>query len=177
MDPERLNKWIAPLANIGVLLGLAVLIFEIRQNNELTMAQIEQSRSESFVQFQGEIASSDHVAPTLAKIQQLGTEYSDQPERDMAASERQRLAQFVFEKLDPVERQRANAIAMRAYWDIENLFFQYQRGLVSKSYWTNRIVPSIAVWGPRWKATNGGSLPLGRSEFNDEVERLLAANE
>ena len=41
--PERLNSWIALGANVGVLVGLALLVVEINQNNVLVRAQIEQS--------------------------------------------------------------------------------------------------------------------------------------
>ncbi len=50
MNSERLNTWLTLLANFGVIVGLGVLIYEVRQNNELTLAEIEQSRSEALLE-------------------------------------------------------------------------------------------------------------------------------
>ena len=64
-----------------------------------------------------------------------------------------------------------------SYWDFENLYFQYKRGLVSDDYWSERIAPSIFYNAPLWKAVTGGDPLYGRQEFNDEVERILNARE
>lgn len=177
MDSNRLNQWLTPLANIGVLLGLAVLIFEIRQNNELTMAQIEQSRSESNLEYLREGATNDHLPVLRAKIDALIDEYSDTPYHEMGVAEQQRLATYVLEQLDPIERQRALSMLGATYWDYENLYFQYRRGLVSEEYWNERIVPALRINAPRFKAAFGGDLPRGRQQFNDEIERILNAAE
>ena len=39
MDTDRLNRWLTLGANVGVLLGIAFLAIELRQNNELLAAQ------------------------------------------------------------------------------------------------------------------------------------------
>ena len=49
MDADNLNKWLTLVANIGVVIGLVLLIYEIRQNSELVRAQIHQARSDSKV--------------------------------------------------------------------------------------------------------------------------------
>ena len=73
-DSGRLNHWLALLANVAVLAGLAILIVEIRQTNELTKAQIEQSRTESFLGWRQELALNDHLAPLIVKVDQLYNE-------------------------------------------------------------------------------------------------------
>ena len=176
MDSDRLNKWLTPLANIGVLVGLAVLIFEIRQNNELTLAQIEQIRSESLLEWRQEQALNDHLAPVIAKGRQFISEFSDKPINEMGALEKQQAFAKSLEMFDPVERVRAEALLFRSFWDFETLYFQYKRGLVSESYWNERIVPGIIQDAPQWKAVTGGRL-LGRKEFRDEVERILSTAE
>ena len=178
MDSGRMNNWLTSLANIGVLVGLAVLIFEIRQNNELTLAQIEQSRSESLLQWRDERALNDHVAPIIAKGQQFMLEVSDKPLNEMSALEEQTALEKSLEMFDPVERERAEAILFRSFWDFETLYFQYKRGLVSDSYWNERIAPAIMGDVPQWRAVVGGQFEdLGRSEFRDEIERLLSTAE
>lgn len=39
MDSDKINKWLTLGANIGILVGLALVIFEIRQNSELLRLQ------------------------------------------------------------------------------------------------------------------------------------------
>jgi len=39
MDSERINRWLTLIANIGILIGVALLIFEIRQNSDLMRLQ------------------------------------------------------------------------------------------------------------------------------------------
>jgi len=165
------------LANIGVLVGLAVLIYEIRQTNELTMAQIEQSRSESFLNWRQELALNDHLAPLFAKADQLFVDTYGEYDDSISAAEYQEQFASVIEMLEPADQYRIVFASQRSYWDFENLYFQYRRGLVSENYWNERIVPAIVQDAPAWKAISDGNLLGGRKEFNDEVERILSAEE
>ena len=176
MDSGRLNFWLTSLANMGVLVGLAVLIMEIRQNNELTMAQIEQMRSEAFLSWRQEVALNDHLAPLLAKVNQLVSDMYGGPDDSVDAEGIQVWTANILDVLEPVDQIRLASYISRSYWDYENMYFQYQRGLVSEDYWSERIVPAIIGDAPEWKGVNGGRLPGGRKEFNDEVERLLSAD-
>ena len=177
MDSGRLNIWLASLANIGVLVGLAVLIMEIRQTNELTMAQIEQSRSEAFVNWSQEVALSDHLAPLMAKVNQQVIDMYGEFDVRVDAAKMQEAMASILDVLEPVDQIRLTSLVLRDYWDYENLYFQYRRNLVSEDYWSERVVPAIIGKAPQWKGVNGGNLPVGRSEFNDEVERLLSTDE
>ncbi|MDA9764858.1 MAG: hypothetical protein P8L44_04925 [Opitutales bacterium] len=47
MKTERLNSWLTLGANVGVLIGLILLVIEIRQNTNMIQAQMSQSRSET----------------------------------------------------------------------------------------------------------------------------------
>ena len=177
MDSDRLNSWLTSLANIGVLVGLAVLVLEIRQNNELTMAQIEQTRSDAFVSWQQELALSDHLAPLLAKTERLLIDTYGEPDDSVDAAMIQEWITNVLDILEPVDQIRLTSYVTRSYWDYENVYFQYRRGLVSEDYWSERVVPAIIRYAPHWKGVNRGSLPRGRNEFNDEVERILSADD
>ena len=96
LDSNQFNRWLTSLANVGVLVGLAVLIVEIRQNNELTMAQIEQSRSESFLEWAQEWVTNDHIAPLRAKMFKLLYENADKPINELGGAERARIGKLVF---------------------------------------------------------------------------------
>jgi len=175
---DQLSKWLTLLANIGVLAGLAILILEIRQNNDIAMAQIEQSRSESLTQWRRERVINDHIAPLIVKMRALGREYTDKFGRAVRPADYQRRTAYVLDKLeDPVDRYRAESWIMASFYDFETLFFQYKRGLVSQDYWEGRIVPAIIDDAPEWKAVREGDTLLGRKEFTDEVERILIAED
>ncbi len=177
LNTERLNKWLSPLANVGVVAGIVILVLEVRQTNELTMAQIEQSRSELFVQWHQQTTTNDYIAPLQAKIRQLRSEYPNGLDDNVGTQEIEKRVSTILAQLDPVEQIRAEAMVTRGYWDFEGLFFQYRRGLVSDSYWNKRIAPAIIGQAPVWKGALGGRLPGGRPEFNEEVERLLRSRD
>jgi hypothetical protein len=53
---ERLSQWLALGANIGVLLGLVVLIVEVRQNAALSRAAMEQQKNDFLAEIEFYIA-------------------------------------------------------------------------------------------------------------------------
>jgi hypothetical protein len=174
MNQNKINGWLTLVANIGVLVGLGILIFEINQSNSLALAQIEQIRSESLLQWRREWVTDDYIAPLLTKVDTI---LPDDELNQMSAFDQQKATAEMLDELDPVERTRMSIFIQTSYWDYENLYFQYKRGLVSDGYWRERIVPAILYSAPQWKAVTGGDLLYGRQEFNDEVERILNARE
>ena len=118
LDPQKLNNWLSLIANFGVLIGILILVVEIRQNSELTLVQIEQQRSDAYVAWQREIASGDHAAPLFAKLTAL-LDKVDPSEI------------FEHEDFSPEERERLASVVLARFYDYENLFAQYQRSVLS----------------------------------------------
>ena len=54
---DRTNRWLTLAANVGVLLGLIVLIFEVRQNAALTRLSQETGRAAMFAQIELSLAT------------------------------------------------------------------------------------------------------------------------
>ena len=54
---DRFNRWLALGANLGVVLGLVILIIEVRQNAELTRAAMETQKNTALAQIELSIAS------------------------------------------------------------------------------------------------------------------------
>jgi hypothetical protein len=77
MNAEKLNAWLSLGANVGVVIGLVLLIFEISQNTEMMQAQINQSRTDTALSEQQAVYTSDHVPSMLVKIDR-GEELSDE---------------------------------------------------------------------------------------------------
>lgn len=68
MDVDRLNKWLTLLANIGVVAGIVFLAFEIRQNNELLLAQGRAIGEENRMRIEIEIMQNAELRETLVKL-------------------------------------------------------------------------------------------------------------
>ncbi len=77
MNAEKLNAWLSLGANVGVVIGLVLLIFEISQNTEMMQAQINQSRTDTALSEQQAVYTSDHVPALLARIDR-GEQLSDE---------------------------------------------------------------------------------------------------
>ncbi len=155
MNADTVNKWLTLAANIGVLIGLLLLILELRQNTELTRVQITQMRSDSLVQRRFAQADTDHMAPMIARLGSLGW-----PQRVVPR-----------EELSPVEVVRLEEWLAAMAFDYESLFYQREQGFIDHAYWEERVVPSLRMFGPYFKEY---VVNMGRSEFEAEVDRLLA---
>lgn len=77
MDSNDMNKWLMLAANIGVLLGLALVIYEIRQNSDLMRIQISQARADAAMVSNQQTFESAYIPTILVTIQQ-GGELSDE---------------------------------------------------------------------------------------------------
>ena len=49
VNTDNLNRWLSLGANVAVVIGIVFLAIEIRQNTEMTRAQITQSRAETSI--------------------------------------------------------------------------------------------------------------------------------
>ena len=70
MDTEKLNRWLALAANIGVLIGLILLVYEVRQNSGLMRAQISMERTNTNMQILTDIANGGELLPIDVKLQE-----------------------------------------------------------------------------------------------------------
>ncbi len=77
MIADKVNTWLSLGANIGVVIGLMLLIVEIGQNTEMMRAQINQSRTDTALYQQYSMSDTDYVAPIIAKIKR-GEQLSDE---------------------------------------------------------------------------------------------------
>lgn len=68
MDNEKLNSWLSLGANIGVVVGLILLIIEINQNTAMMQSQIHQSRTDTALSEQQANYNSDYMPDIIVKI-------------------------------------------------------------------------------------------------------------
>jgi len=70
MDTEKLNRWLALAANIGMLIGLVLLVYEVRQNSDLMRAQISMERTNTTMQLLTDVANGGELLPIDVKLQE-----------------------------------------------------------------------------------------------------------
>lgn len=57
MNLDKLNKWLTLSANIGVVLGLLILVVEVRQNASLTRVALETAKNDQLADIELSLAS------------------------------------------------------------------------------------------------------------------------
>lgn len=108
MNTKNLNRWLTFGANLGVLIGLIVLIYEVRQNTAMMEAQINQQRTDTALSEQQSNYNSDHMPAIRLKI--LNNE-------DLSDEERFRYSNW-----------------MRAFnRNMDNQLWQYNRGFLGEN--------------------------------------------
>ena len=104
MDSDRLNRWLTLVANIGVLIGIILLLVELAQNREMMRAQTRHDMAMGIVEMQHAAAEDEQLADIMR--------------RSLAG-----------EELTPTERfrHRLRLNALLRYW--EDVHYQYRLGL------------------------------------------------
>ena len=64
----HINNWLTLIANIGVILGLILVAYEVRQNSELMRVQINQARADSAMVNNEQSFNSSFIPPILVKV-------------------------------------------------------------------------------------------------------------
>ena len=107
MKSDKINRWLTLAANIGVLVGIVVLIVEIGQNTELMRAQMVQARADLLAaQFDAQI-NADFWPEIAAK-------------RRAASSDDEWI-----ESLSPPDYERVVMIYLKDVNYLQHLFYQY----------------------------------------------------
>lgn len=104
MEPDRLTRWLTIGANLGVLVGLILLVFELAQNRDMMRAQVRHELAMGIVDLLQTPADNEQLANVL---------YRGISGETLTATE-----MFQFE-------MRTNALFR--YW--ENVHYQYRVGL------------------------------------------------
>jgi len=76
MDAEKLNKWLGLIANLGVIVGIAFLVLEIRQSNRIAIASNEIAVRQGWAGINEAIVSNMQLAELLAKARSPDAEFT-----------------------------------------------------------------------------------------------------
>jgi hypothetical protein len=141
---ETANRWVSLLANFGVLVGIAVLAVEIRQNTIALKAGAYQARSDALHDLSMRVAESEVLATLEANLLVRRTDCPDFEENcDL-------IDDAYFQSLSSTERQQFKRYLTAHYFRLENLVFQYGQGVLTDEYHDKAVVPTIRYYIPLW---------------------------
>ena len=153
MDSDRLNRWLTLGANVGVLIGLIILIVEIGQNTDIMRAQMAQSRADNLISSMEDRIHSDHWPAISAKLRVDG---EFRPDR--------------LSDLSPEERERVFYYYLREMNDLRAQFLQLQAGYLPRDLWDtssrNQVIRTL-----RFAAAFKRPCSSDR-DFVDELNRI-----
>ena len=109
MDSENLNRWLSLLANIGVVVGIFLLIAEVNHASRLAEVEAYQTRIRDIQELNIQIALSDSFADILSKLSSEGVE-----------------------SLSPEEALRARAWYGAIMRGMQGQYYQYQNGFLER---------------------------------------------
>jgi hypothetical protein len=125
LESEKVTRWLTLGANVGVLIGLALILIELRQNADLMRAQMIQSRTDNISAKYDAQIHSDHWPQIWAKRYSAGSDVE------------------WIDSLDSTEHMRLRIYFFREYDELRNQFFQYQRGYLPDEFWNTAIRQQI----------------------------------
>ena len=161
MTADSVSRWLTFGANIGVVIGLVLLLIELDQNSDLVRAQIHQARTDEHVTRVENRANTEFLAPALQKFRSAGG--YDDPVTAM-------------EQLTPIEAYRVRQFLNSRAMDYANLFYQYQQGYLDEEFYQTTVVTAIERFGPSWEKLGLFDESRRTRGFSAEVSRILAGS-
>jgi hypothetical protein len=151
MKTDRVGRWVSIAANLAVLASIVFLALEIRQNTEMTRAQITLGRSQNNLAIGEMQVNSDYLPDIMMKVA-----------RD--------------EELTWTESYRYNAhlrVLLRIY---DNDFQQYSQGLLGEHIARNipRLIERFILGNPHGRDFWERNRTSFSDEFAEFVDSVLA---
>ena len=157
---NKLNQWLTLVANLGVFVGIILLVFEIQQNTEsidqsraVALAQVYQDRANSRIELNTLTIASDSLASIDLKLFDLGW-----PQNVDA-----------IKSLDPLELYRFRARMSSSMVRLDNSYYQYRLGLLDEDVWylSKRRIKTLAETWKHLELLSGSTTP-----FQSMVKRV-----
>jgi len=150
MEPDKVNRWLTLGANIGVLIGIILLVVELDQNREMIRAQTRNDISQQLSNRLLLVASNSKLN-SVTRRARLGMELSEDEERQV----------YLYQ------------IANLRDW--ENMHYQYRQGMfdeiefeAEKTSW-QFVLSGNKRFATTWCLTRQNFSP----EFSAEIDSLF----
>jgi hypothetical protein len=150
---ERLNQWIALAANLGVIIGVVVVAYEIRVNTNAVRSATYQGFIDSSFSWADTMV--DH-APELAEIMQQGS----------------------IENLTPEQQLLWTGFALKAITTIESNYLHHRAGSLDDDVFEGRTrgsVKTLLLMPMLLQSFQSGNHFWAEAEFRDDFAARLEA--
>jgi len=148
LDSDRLNRWLTLGANIGVLIGISLLLVELNQNPTLMRGQTRNDVSSELIGIMSQVANNPELADLMYRVENG-------------------------EQVTPQEmiQYRARQITIIRYF--ENVFYQYRQGLYDESEYSAQR----EAWKDAWVQARHdfwcGYRATVSPDFRAEIDSLI----
>ena len=157
MDTNKVNRWLTLGANLGVLVGIVLILIELNQNADLMKAQMTQERANQLGTLYDTMIHSDYWPDIEAKRYAAN---SDDEWIDL---------------LTPAEQIRVRYRYFREHDDIRNQYYQYKEGYLPQRIWDTSTRAQIVRMIQLAAALDRDWLGLDvEREFKAEIFRIAA---
>ncbi|NIP54362.1 hypothetical protein GWN42_21260 [candidate division KSB1 bacterium] len=121
MDSDRVNRWLTLGANVGVLIGIILLLIELNQNSMLMRGQTRNDVSSELIGLMSQVSNNPQLADLIYRVEHG-------------------------EQVTPQEmlQYRARQISNIRYF--ENVFYQYRQGLYDEIEYLAHRQAWVGVW-------------------------------
>ena len=145
MDSAKVNSWLALLANLGVVVGLALLIYEVRESQKLAETEATVGRLNQMQVARLEFAMNEFLIPIKVKALTGGVH-----------------------SLSPVELLRLQEWEKSVRLRMLSQYVQYTQGYIDQSI-ADGVVNAAAEDLPYWEELG---FELGNDEFNQAIKNV-----
>jgi len=153
MNTGNMNKWLTLGANVSVLIGIGLLIFELQQNREMIRAQTRSEISAGLIDLFSQVATDPQLASLIRRADNG-------------------------DSLTPDEEKQYGHRSAAMFRYFENVHYQYRQGLYDEpEYLAQRKAWRIFFEMSKTAAQNWcGYREVVSPEFAEEIDGLLPDN-
>jgi len=138
LNSEKINNWLTLVANFGVVIGLALLIFDLRESQNLAETEAAVRRLDQIQIALLEAATSEFLVPIRVKARSEGVE-----------------------SLTDIELQRLQLWENTVRLRMRSQYIEYVRGYLDQDT-ANGVIKSAVAMLPYWEELG---YELGDNEF------------
>jgi len=95
MKADQINLWLSTVTNVGVLIGIGLLVVELNQNAELARVEIHSMRAAAKAERQMNLANSGEIVRIFQEANAAGFPENPASLETLTAEDRYRMAIFV----------------------------------------------------------------------------------
>lgn len=151
MDLDKTNRWLTLIANIGVVIGLFALIFELRHSSQVAEVAAYQTRIAEIQGMSLELALSSELSIVLEKYESKG-----------------------IDALTPEERRRVGAWYQVILRQMQGQYYQYQNGFLERAVIDRTLLDISNGIYQSWEQL-GLLTSIEIEEWHDEIENIMAS--